>query len=389
MEKLNSIEIILDFYVKSNKLKTNIIDKKNNQSSADHLFGSITLAVAIDSEFKETNDLAKVYRLLLLDEFSTINPCYDYSLLKNGESFQKEIIEAKRLETKESKLAFKYRLLDKLLTNLIKENQGRIGDATLIKKGAERIALICGKEPSECENIFRFYYLNFKLKDKTRSGWDDRHWNIKTDRRERVSEHVVSTMMLAMVMNGEFEYDIDIDRVLKMLAIHEVGEPIIGDITPFDKITPEQKKALERKAVRIALSHLADKKALNKLWLDFDNNKSKNSSKEAIFAHYCDKIEADLQARLYQDLGLHNSLRKQKHNVVFKDPKAKEMLKNGAKDPFDIWYGWDKSIYDKNLVFREFSMIMEIIKDNNLLKLRRIENIPIIKSENHIKTLTI
>ena len=64
MEKLDEIIKTLDFYVRSNELKNKIIDEPNNYSVADHLFGSMILATVIDSEFKETNNLSKIYLIL-------------------------------------------------------------------------------------------------------------------------------------------------------------------------------------------------------------------------------------------------------------------------------------------------------------------------------------
>lgn len=39
----------------------------------------------------------------------------------------------------------------------------------------------------------------------------------------------------------------------KMLCIHEVAETLIGNITPFDGITPEKKKEIEQQAMFDAL----------------------------------------------------------------------------------------------------------------------------------------
>ena len=76
MEKLDEIRKSLNFYVCSNELKNKIIDEPNNYSVADHLFGSMILATAIDSEFKETKNLSKyieccfflnlVFRILIM-----------------------------------------------------------------------------------------------------------------------------------------------------------------------------------------------------------------------------------------------------------------------------------------------------------------------------------
>ena len=370
MEKLDEIRKSLNFYVCSNKLKNMIIDEPNNYSVADHLFGSMILATAIDSEFKETNDLSKIYRMLLLSEFNILYPNYDFDNLKLGKQYAKEILEARDMNTENGKLVFKYKMLDHLLTKLIKEKEKEdyLSLSDLINEGSKIISLLCSKNSSECEEIFKFYYLNFRLKNKVRTGWDSKHWNIKSDRIETVSEHVVGTLSLAMVLNSEFEYNLDIDKVLKMLTIHETGETLIGDITPFDGITPEKKKEIEHKAMRDALGNLKEKDNMLSLLFEFDEQETP----EAKCSHYCDKIEADLQAKIYQDKGMHHSLDNQKNNVVFNSSRVQQMVKDGAKDAFDIWYEWDKTIYAGDSQFPEFTNMLKIARANDLLYLNKV-----------------
>ena len=368
MEKLDEIRKTLNFYVCSNELKNKIIDEPNNYSVADHLFGSMILATAIDSEFKEANNLSKIYRMLLLSEFSISYPNYDFENLKLGKQYTKEILESRYMNTENGKLVFKYKMLDLLLTKLIREKDNNITPSELIKEGSTIISLLCGKQPYECEEIFKFYYLNFRLKNKVRTGWDSKHWNVKSDRIETISEHVVGTIGLAMVLNSEFEYSFDTDKELKMLVIHETGETLIGDITPFDGITPEKKKEIEHQAMRDALGNLKEKDSLLNLLFEFDEQETP----EAKCSHYCDKIEADLQAKIYQDKGMHRSLDDQKNNVVFNSSKVQQMVKDGAKDAFDIWYEWDKTIYAGDNQFPEFANILKITRANNLLYLDKV-----------------
>ena len=386
MEKLDEIRKTLNFYVCSNELKNKIIDEPNNYSVADHLFGSMILATAIDSEFKEANNLSKIYRMLLLSEFKEANnlskiyrmlllsefsisyPNYDFENLKLGKQYTKEILESRDMNTENGKLVFKYKMLDLLLTKLIGEKESNITPSELIKEGSTIISLLCGKQPYECEEIFKFYYLNFRLKNKVRTGWDSKHWNVKSDRIETISEHVVGTIGLAMVLNSEFEYNFDTDKELKMLVIHETGETLIGDITPFDGITPEKKKEIEHQAMRDALGNLKEKDSLLNLLFEFDEQETP----EAKCSHYCDKIEADLQAKIYQDKGMHHSLDDQKNNVVFNSSKVQQMVKDGAKDAFDIWYEWDKTIYTGDNQFPEFANILKIARENNLLYLDKV-----------------
>ena len=368
MEKLDEIRKSLSFYVCSNKLKNKIIDEPNNYSVADHLFGSMILATAIDSEFRETNDLSKIYRMLILSEFSIQYPNYDFNSLKLGKQYVKEILEAKDMNTENGKLVFKYKMLDHLLTKLIKEKEGYVLLSDLIDEGSKIISSLCSRLPYECEEIFKFYYLNFKLKNKVRSGWDSKHWNIKSDRIETVSEHVTGTLSLAMILNSEFEYNFNTDKELKMLVVHETGETLIGDITPFDGITPEKKKEIEHQAMKDALGNLKERDSLLTLLYEFDEQETL----EAKCSHYCDKIEADLQAKIYQDRGMHHSLDDQKNNVVFNSSKVQQMLKNGAKDAFDIWYELDKTIYAGDNKFPEFMNILKIARANDLLYLDKV-----------------
>lgn len=159
-----------------------------------------------------------------------------------------------------------------------------------------------------------FYLLATQLKYKIRSGWDETHWNVSKERLESIAEHVYGTCILALSIDSEFETHLDINKVIKMLVIHELWEVLIGDITPFDNITPEEKMKIEHEAMEKVLGNLIKKNEFYSLLLEFDAKKTK----ESIFAHHCDKLEADIQAKVYQDMGCQHSLDEQENNVVFK-----------------------------------------------------------------------
>ena len=98
---------------------------------------------------------------------------------------------------------------------------------------------------SKEKNVINYYVLCNKLKNVIRTGWLD--WNVQRDRVESIAEHIFGVQMLAIAMKSEYEYDIDLTKVIFMLAIHELGEIIIGDLTQF-QITKEDKIKLEHKA---------------------------------------------------------------------------------------------------------------------------------------------
>ena len=90
------------------------------------------------------------------------------------------------------------------------------------------------------ENVIKYYVLCNKLKNVIRTGWKD--WKVQRDRIESVAEHIFGVQMLAIAMKSEFEYDIDIMKVIYMLAIHELGETVIGDLTQFQIDKDEKEK---------------------------------------------------------------------------------------------------------------------------------------------------
>lgn len=205
----------------------------------------------------------------------------------------------------------------------------------------------------------RFYLLVTTLTRKIRTGWDENHWGITADRLESIGEHVFSVIILAISIQANFKVKIDLERVVIMLAIHEIGEAIIGDITPFDGITPEEKEAREHEAMYEVLETLDNRDELYEMLLEFD----KRETNDAKFAYFCDKLQANITSKWYQDNGYHKSLDNQENNVAFKSEKCQKILKDGAKTPFDVWYASDIAIFKNDPVFTGF---MDWIKDNTL-----------------------
>ena len=195
---------------------------------------------------------------------------------------------------------------------------------------------------SKEKNVLDFYVLCIKLKNVIRSGWKD--WNVKRDRVESIAEHIYGVQMLAIAMYSEYEYDIDIFKVIYMLAIHELGETIIGDLTPFE-ITKSEKIEIEHKAVHNILSKLLKSQEIEDLFLEFDAKETK----ESIFAHQCDRLECDLQCKLYDEEHCVD-LNDQTNNVSIKNPEVLELLKNNSWS--ETWLKfWQKHCnYDKNFM---------------------------------------
>ena len=194
---------------------------------------------------------------------------------------------------------------------------------------------------SKEEKVINYYVLCNKLKNIIRTGW--KNWNVNRDRIESVAEHIYGTQMLAIAMKSEYQYDIDLNKVLFMLAIHELGETVIGDLTQF-QIGDKDKQKIEHEAVHNILSDIIDGETLEKLFLEFDSHKTK----ESLFAYQCDKLECDLQCKLYDEEGCVD-LNKQESNSIMKNERVKYYLDKGYSWS-SMWLHFDleKYPYDDN-----------------------------------------
>lgn len=204
------------------------------------------------------------------------------------------------------------------------------------------------------KNVVEFYVLCNRLKNVIRSGWKE--WKVNKERVESVAEHIYGVQMLALAMYSEYKYNIDIRKVIYMLAIHELGEIVIGDITPFE-ISSNDKKLIEHQAIHNLLKNLLSGKEIEDLFLEFDSR----ITDEAKFAYQCDRLECDLQCKLY-DEDKCVDLSNQEDNPIYHDSKVYKLLSEGNSWS-SMWlkYWQNKNIYDEN-----FMSVSNYAIDNNI-----------------------
>lgn len=149
-----------------------------------------------------------------------------------------------------------------------------------------------------------FYSEIYKLKKLIRRGWFLR--KACKERYESDAEHIFSTCMLALEVIQKKELHLDVEKVLKMILYHEIGEIEVGDLTPADHVSKEEKYVKEYFAVK-NVSERANMPEILDLWLEFEDNRTK----EAQFVKKMDRLDAVLQSKIYSDENQNDELFKE------------------------------------------------------------------------------
>ena len=107
---------------------------------------------------------------------------------------------------------------------------------------------------------------------------------------ENVAAHSWRTAVTAFLIRDEFP-DVDMDRVIKMCLIHDIGEAVTGDIPTFEKTGEHE--AAERQAIDGLLRILPDSlyRELSAMFAEMDALETK----EARVYKALDKLEAVIQ----------------------------------------------------------------------------------------------
>jgi len=216
------------------------------------------------------------------------------------------------------------------------------------------------------DNIIRFYILANKLKNIIRRGWIE--IGIDKERLESDAEHIYGTLMLAIAINSEYELDLDMYKVLKMLALHETEEILMPDYTVRSNITKLEKNEQGRVAVSKVVSGLGEENVIDELLDDY----RKRESKEAKFAHLVDKIECDFQAKLYDLEGVMDYNRA-REDLIYYGSSAEE-IDAKSKTAADFWIEYDRPKYKDDKIFRE---LIEDIKNIDIKQYQELMNINI------------
>ncbi|XP_066933637.1 5'-deoxynucleotidase HDDC2-like [Clytia hemisphaerica] len=140
-------------------------------------------------------------------------------------------------------------------------------------------------------NAVEFFMFVGQLKTEQRTGWT--HHDIKNV--ESVSDHMYRMSMMAMLLDAP---DIDKTRCMKLALVHDLAECIVGDITPYCGVAPEEKDRREREAMHKITKNIP--KQIADEVLDLWEEYNKRETAEAKIVKDLDRFEMILQAFEYE-----------------------------------------------------------------------------------------
>jgi putative hydrolase of HD superfamily len=157
----------------------------------------------------------------------------------------------------------------------------------------------------DLESCFEFILELEKLKSIRR-----RTKPIGLDRYENSAEHSWQVTLLALILAKFSNEKIDVERVIKMLLVHEFGEIDANDTFFFDSAGRADAKEKEAEGVKRVLALLPSETANDfwELWNEYENG----DSPEAKYARAIDRVMPMLQ-------NIHNNRQSWDENGISKE----------------------------------------------------------------------
>lgn len=133
------------------------------------------------------------------------------------------------------------------------------------------------------------------LKTQRRTGWVDHG----IEPCESISDHMYRMGITAMLIKNP---DIDRNKCVRIALVHDIAESLVGDITPFDPVSKEEKHRREWESIQYLCNELVEPynpttaQEIMDDWLAYENI----SSPEARYVKDIDKFEMLVQCFEYE-----------------------------------------------------------------------------------------
>ncbi|KAJ8020874.1 HD domain-containing protein 2 [Holothuria leucospilota] len=134
--------------------------------------------------------------------------------------------------------------------------------------------------------------LKHSRQDTKRTGWVER--GVKDP--ESVADHMYRMAVMTMLIGNKG--DLDKERCMKLALVHDMAEAVVGDISPSQGITDEDKHRQEKEAITRMTDLLPEEigKEIFQLYEEYESRQTK----EAKFVKDLDMFDMIAQAYEYE-----------------------------------------------------------------------------------------
>ena len=140
------------------------------------------------------------------------------------------------------------------------------------------------------DTLIRVVEESGRLKTLRRAGWV----RVGVPGPESVADHSFRVALLALLLGPRL--GLDVDTMIRMALVHDLGEARLGDITPADRISKAEKSRDEAAAFGEIVDGLPEGPALFDLWREYETG----ATPEARAVRQLDKLEMAFQALAYE-----------------------------------------------------------------------------------------
>lgn len=179
------------------------------------------------------------------------------------------------------------------------------------------------------KDLIKFYREIDKIKNTKRNGWEK--IGIK-NAKDTIASHSFGATLISWVLSKRA--NLDENKLIKLLLIHDLIMAHVDDITPFNKEYPS-KREKENLSYKKLLKNvpLEIKEEFDLLFREYQEEKTEI----AILARECDKLDTLFQAVMYSEKLGQNKLSRfiLSYEDKFKSETGKSILKDLRKIKFD------------------------------------------------------
>ncbi|UZJ57279.1 hypothetical protein CBS101457_006599 [Exobasidium rhododendri] len=189
-----------------------------------------------------------------------------------------------------------------------------------------------GSEGNRIENEVKFMHTLENLKLNKRTGW----LHHRVDVPESIADHMYRMSILSMLLPN---VGLDIGRCVQLCLVHDIAEALVGDLTPLDGVSKEEKLKREKEALLYLVHDLLGSSPaalrIKALWMEYEDRETLESKA----VKDLDRFELALQAVEYEE----------RHSIVdlqpffvgsmgyISHPKVREWARCLARERESLW----------------------------------------------------